>query len=323
MVVTLTNGFDLMKEVFNNTSFFGSTILMSAIITIVTLAIITRKYSDWGKLAFPIATGWNVSGLFNVHYTIMAITGVLFVITTLTPNTIGKTLSRMNSFVNDMQNQKSIQADKYVSKIKNIEKMNKSIAIADLTEKREFTVKGSKERKTLDKQLNEMKLTDKEKTILKVQDRADKRQKAFLSGQKELITLKEKSSKQMTKEYEKSQRKLLKEKENMNKAVQLGIMSSLEAKEKQKQIDQIRFNESQNEIARRKEIESQRFKENQLETERRKQGGFWKNMNIMTNNQLETASIKQEAFQTQQDPLVIAEMRRIAKLHKKKKVTGW
>lgn len=88
-------GFELIKELFLDTSIFGLAWLMMAGVAALTLFLITRDTSQWKHLSFPILTAWYTAGLrsgtlFDLILIIAA--AIMFVVEALSIETAGRIL---------------------------------------------------------------------------------------------------------------------------------------------------------------------------------------------------------------------------------------
>lgn len=72
-------GINLLKDVFMNTSMFGSYWIYQLAFLFGSLAIITRKTSDWGALALPVIVGWHSIG-FRFNWLFFAFASLAFVV---------------------------------------------------------------------------------------------------------------------------------------------------------------------------------------------------------------------------------------------------
>lgn len=93
MVIGITDGIDLLRNVFGMTGFMGSLILMQVIIIMATTMLVTRDIGQWGTVSFLSAVGWHSTGMMVINPIILTFTGVLFVINTVSFNTIVKVMN--------------------------------------------------------------------------------------------------------------------------------------------------------------------------------------------------------------------------------------
>lgn len=56
-------GLELIKTVIQDTYIFNISWIISAVLTMLTLLIITKDYNKWKTLAFPVMVGWHISGV--------------------------------------------------------------------------------------------------------------------------------------------------------------------------------------------------------------------------------------------------------------------
>lgn len=85
-------GTQLFETILNDTLPFGSTMITSIILIMVTLLIITRDRERWGQIALPVAIGWHISGI-TPHIFVYIITAIIFVITCLSFKTTATIMS--------------------------------------------------------------------------------------------------------------------------------------------------------------------------------------------------------------------------------------
>lgn len=79
MATGLDIGIGLLETIFFKTSFAGQYWIGQLVIIVATLALITRRTSDWKTLALPVMVGWKYFGM-NMNWMFYAVAGIMFVV---------------------------------------------------------------------------------------------------------------------------------------------------------------------------------------------------------------------------------------------------
>lgn len=86
--MALTPDFSVFTEVFTETWTFGTEWLIPLALAIVSMALITKDIQKWKVLFFPIIVLLRIIGI-PVHFLIIIIAGVLFVVEALSTQVVG------------------------------------------------------------------------------------------------------------------------------------------------------------------------------------------------------------------------------------------
>lgn len=79
----IETGISMLTDILFNTSIFGQIWLIQLTIITATLAMITRKWSDWNTLALPVMVGWMYFGM-PLSSTFLIIGVIMFVMDPVT-----------------------------------------------------------------------------------------------------------------------------------------------------------------------------------------------------------------------------------------------
>lgn len=83
----IETGISMLTDILFNTSIFGQIWLIQLTIITATLAMITRKWSDWNTLALPVMVGWMYFGM-PLSSTFLIIGVIMFVMDPVTMRVI-------------------------------------------------------------------------------------------------------------------------------------------------------------------------------------------------------------------------------------------
>lgn len=87
-------GTQLFETFLADTLPFGSELITSSILVMLTLLIITRDRERWGQIALPVVIGWQVAGI-RPHIFLYIITAIIFVVTNLSFRTTATIISAL------------------------------------------------------------------------------------------------------------------------------------------------------------------------------------------------------------------------------------
>lgn len=82
----------LFSETLTNTNYLNADWLIPLILIVITLAMITRRISDWVTLSFPISIMYSALGL-RVHLLILTFTAVMFAVRVLSTELLTQAVS--------------------------------------------------------------------------------------------------------------------------------------------------------------------------------------------------------------------------------------
>lgn len=84
----ISTGLAMFEQIINRSEILGVTWIIPLVIAFVSCVVVTRRAEDWKRVFFPICVGWMAAGL-QIHIVPLIIGGVIFVIDTLSMETIG------------------------------------------------------------------------------------------------------------------------------------------------------------------------------------------------------------------------------------------
>lgn len=84
----MEEGLQLIENIFFGTQYFSLGIFITIALILLVMVCISKDYSDWGVIAFPIALGL-IAADSHIHLLIVIGTGIGFAISALTQSTYG------------------------------------------------------------------------------------------------------------------------------------------------------------------------------------------------------------------------------------------
>lgn len=101
-MVGLDTAITLLEKIFiETTSIGGSFWIIQGTVILLTLALLTRKVTDWKQLTFPVIIGWHTFGL-RMPWIFMIGAGTMFVLDTLSMKTIERAIQSGKEIINSI-----------------------------------------------------------------------------------------------------------------------------------------------------------------------------------------------------------------------------
>lgn len=125
--MSFTDGISLIQQVFGLTGFSGTLLVMQTIILIGTLVYMTRDVNNWKIMALPVIVGYHLSGLISFNFVFYLISGVIFVIESLSRSEFGRVIGAIDNTIGltDARRREELRLKSKIKKIKKEDKMAK------------------------------------------------------------------------------------------------------------------------------------------------------------------------------------------------------